>query len=71
MLVLTLPIPTTTTERSISVMNIVKNRLYNNMENDFLINFLIIYIEKETVIKLSTNIIAYDFRDLKKHRVPF
>jgi len=28
-------------------MNIVMIRLYNKIENDFLINYLVIYIEKE------------------------
>jgi hypothetical protein len=35
------------TERAFSVMKIVKTRLRNRMENDFLANYLIVYIEKK------------------------
>jgi hypothetical protein len=46
-LLLTLPVSTTTTERAFSAMKIVKTRLRNRMEDDFLANYLIVYIEKE------------------------
>ena len=45
-LILTLPVSTATTERAFSTMKIVKTRLRNRMENDFLANYLIVYIEK-------------------------
>ena len=70
-LVLTLPVSTATTERSFSAMRIVKTRLRNKMEDDFLTNSLIMYIEREIAEKLSINSIIDDFRDLKECRVPF
>jgi hypothetical protein len=41
-LILTLPVSTATTERAFSAMKIVKTRLRNRMENDFLANYLIL-----------------------------
>ena len=56
---------TVTTERSFSAMRIVKIRLRNKMEDKFLTNSLIMYIERETTEKLSINSIIDDFRYLK------
>ncbi len=63
LLVLTLPVSTTTTERTFSAMNIVKSRLHNKMEDDFLMDSLIMYIEKEIAAKFSIDSIIV--RDLK------
>ena len=52
-------------------MNIVKTRLRSKMEDDFLSNSLIVYIEKEIADKLSTESVIDDFQDLKELRVPF
>jgi hypothetical protein len=46
-LVLTLPMSTVTIERAFSAMKIVKTRLRNKMENEFLANNLVVYIERE------------------------
>jgi len=46
-LILTLPVLTATTERTFSAMKIVKTRLRNRIEDDFLANYLIVYIEKK------------------------
>jgi hypothetical protein len=46
-LVLTLPMSTATIERAFSAMKIVKTRLRNKMENEFLANNLVVYIERE------------------------
>jgi hypothetical protein len=46
-LILTLPVSTVTTKRAFSAMKIVKTRLRNRMEDDFLANYLIVYIEKK------------------------
>ncbi|KAJ6811556.1 zinc finger MYM-type protein 1-like [Iris pallida] len=69
-LVLTLPISTATTERSFSVMNIVKTRLRNKMNDEFLEDSLIVNIEKEIAKTISTTTLMEDFRDLKERRVP-
>ncbi|QHO00623.1 Zinc finger MYM-type protein [Arachis hypogaea] len=69
-LVLTLPVSTATTERSFSVMNIVKNRLRNKMEDELLANCLLIYIEKKIAEKFDTDSIIDEFYDIKNRRVP-
>jgi hypothetical protein len=45
--VLTLLVSTTTTERVFLAIKIVKTRLRNRMKNDFLVNYLIVYIENK------------------------
>ncbi|KAK9998134.1 hypothetical protein SO802_017737 [Lithocarpus litseifolius] len=68
-LVLTLSVSTATTERAFSAMNIIKNRLRNKKEDNFLMDSMILYIEKEIAAKFGTESIIDDFRDLKEHRV--
>jgi len=46
-LVLTLPISTMTTERAFSAMKLIKTRLRSRMEDEFLIDHMVVYIEKE------------------------
>ncbi|XLU30292.1 hypothetical protein S245_066358, partial [Arachis hypogaea] len=67
-LILTLSVSTTTTERSFSAMKIMKTRLRNKMEDDFLADSLVIYIEKEIVEKFSFDLIIEDFKSLKTRR---
>ncbi|XP_029151619.1 uncharacterized protein [Arachis hypogaea] len=69
-LILTLPVSTATTERSFSAMKIIKTRLRNKMEDDFLADSLVIYIEKEIAEKFSSDSIIEDFKSLKTRRVP-
>ncbi|XP_015946355.1 uncharacterized protein LOC107471406 [Arachis duranensis] len=68
-LVLTLPVSTVTTERSFLAMNIVKNRLRNKMEDEFLANCLLIYIEKKIAERFDTDSIIDEFYDMKNQRV--
>lgn len=70
-LVLTLPVSIATTERAFSVMNIVKTRLRNKMEDEFLTDALVLFIEKEISSKISSDSIMDDFRDLKERRTLF
>jgi hypothetical protein len=70
-LLLTLPISTATTERAFSTMNIVKTRLRNKIEDEFLTDSLMLYIEKEIAATLSTDSIIDDFRDMQTRRVTF
>jgi hypothetical protein len=48
-------------------MKIVKTRLRNQMENDFLANYLIVYIEKEIVERFTINMII-DYLYFMKER---
>ena len=41
------------------------------MENDFLMDSLILYIEKDIASTFSFDSIIDDFEDLKERRVPF
>ncbi|XP_030939581.1 uncharacterized protein LOC115964405 [Quercus lobata] len=70
-LVLTLPISTATTERAFSAMKLVKTELRNKMEDDFLNDSLMLYIEKDIASTFSLDSIVDDFKDLKERRVPF
>jgi hypothetical protein len=70
-LLLTLPVSTATTERAFSAMNIIKTRLRNKIEDEFLTDSLMLYIEKEITATLSTYSIIDDFQDMQARRVPF
>jgi hypothetical protein len=52
-------------------MNIVKTRLRNKIEDEFLTISLMLYIEREIAATFSTDSIIDDFRDMKEQRVPF
>ncbi|XP_073061901.1 uncharacterized protein [Primulina eburnea] len=70
-LVLTLPVSTATTERSFSAMNIVKTRLRSKMEDDFLSDALMIFIEREIAKNICIDTIIEDFENFKERRIPF
>jgi hypothetical protein len=70
-LLLTLPVFTATTERAFSTMNIIKIKLHNKIEYEFMTDSLMLYIKKEIAATLSTDSIIDDFRDMKTLRVPF
>ncbi|GAV80474.1 LOW QUALITY PROTEIN: Dimer_Tnp_hAT domain-containing protein, partial [Cephalotus follicularis] len=67
-LVLTLPVSTATTEMSFSAMKIVKTRLWNKMKNEYLVDYLVTYVEKRTAMQFSTDSIIDDFYDMKECR---
>jgi hypothetical protein len=70
LLVLTLSVSTATKDRTFSTMNIVKSGFRNKMVDDFLMDSLIMYIEKEIAVKFSIDLIIDDFQDLRTCRVP-
>jgi hypothetical protein len=70
-LLLTLPVSTATTERAFSTMNIIKTRLRNKIEDEFLTDSLMLYIEKEIAATLSTDSVIDYFRDMQARRVAF
>ncbi|KAL7602827.1 uncharacterized protein LOC111910672 [Lactuca sativa] len=59
-LVLTLPVSTATTERAFFAMKIVKNRLRNKMDDDFIADSLVLYIEKDIAKIFSLDPILND-----------
>ncbi|XP_073016513.1 uncharacterized protein [Primulina eburnea] len=70
-LVLTLSVSTATTERSFSAMNIVKTRLRSKMEDYFLSDVLMIFIEREIAKNICIDTIIEDFENFKERRIPF
>ena len=64
---LTLPVSTTATERAFSAVKIVKTKLRSKMKDEFLVNSLITYIEKDIAKLFDDNSIIDDF-DLKKEQ---
>ena len=68
---LTLSLSIATTEWAFSAMKVVKTNFRNKMENDFLMDFLMLYIEKDIALTFSLDSIIDDFEDLKECRVPF
>jgi len=54
------------TERAFLVIKIVKTRFHNWMEDDFLANYLIVYIEKEIVERFTIDMIIDNFYSMKK-----
>jgi hypothetical protein len=52
-------------------MKVVKTRLRNKMEDEFLANNLIIYIEKEISESFSLDLILDDFVSLRSRRMQF
>ena len=67
-LVLTLPVSTATTERAFSAMMLLKTRLRNRMEDEFLADNMIVYIENETVGNFTIEMIMDEFYSMKNRR---
>jgi len=67
-LILTLHVSTTTTKRAFSAITIVKTRFHNWMEDDFLVNYLIVYIEKAIVERFTIDMIIDDFYFMKERQ---
>jgi len=65
---MTLPVSTPTTERSYSAMKIIKNKLRNKMEAEFLASPMIIYIERDIVTSFNSDSIIEDFKSLKERK---
>ena len=67
-LVLTLPASTVTSERAFFAMKIVKTSLRNRMEDEFLRDYLIVYIKKEITEIISAEEIIDFFYLIKERR---
>ncbi|XP_074327244.1 uncharacterized protein LOC141665160 [Apium graveolens] len=70
-LVLTLSASTATSERAFSAMKIVKTSFRNRMKDEFLRDYLIVYIEKEIAETISAEKIIDSFYLIKKRRTHF
>ena len=67
-LVLTLPVSTATTERAFLAMKLLKTRLRNRIEDEFLADNMIVYIEKESAGNLTIGMIIDEFYSMKNRR---
>ncbi|KAJ3705062.1 hypothetical protein LUZ61_008767 [Rhynchospora tenuis] len=68
-LIMTLPVSTATTERAFSAMKLIKTSLRNRMGEDYLRNYMIVYIEKEIAKKFNADEIIDMFDFLGSRRV--
>jgi hypothetical protein len=69
--VLTLLVFTMTTKRTFSTMKVVKTKLRNKMENEFLTNSLVVYIESEIVESFNLDSILEDFVSRRGRKLNF
>jgi hypothetical protein len=60
MLLLTLPVSTATIEKIFPVMNIIKTRFHNKIEDEFLMSSLMLYIKKEIIATIRIDSITDD-----------
>ncbi|KAG7951501.1 hypothetical protein I3843_12G009700 [Carya illinoinensis] len=67
-LVLTLLVSTATTERAFFAMKIIKTRLRTRMEDEFLADHLLVYVEKEIAKNLTSEMIMDEFYFMKDRR---
>ena len=67
-LMLTLPVSTATTEQTFSTMKLLKKRLCNRMEDEFLADNMIVYIEKEIAGNFTIEMIMDEFYSMKNRR---
>ena len=67
-LVLTLSVSTATTERAFSAMKLLKKRLRNRMEDEFLADNMIVYIEKKIAGTFTIEMIKDEFYSMKNRR---
>jgi hypothetical protein len=70
-LLLTLLVSIATIERVFSIMNIVKTKFRNKIEDGFLTDSLMLYIERKIAATFNIDSIIDDFQDMKERRVPF
>jgi hypothetical protein len=67
-LLLTLLVSTASAERAFSSLKIIKTRLRNKMEDDFLANNMLVHIEAEVMKDYNYEDIIDDFNDMKKKK---
>ena len=70
-LILTLLVSTATSERPFSAMKHVKSTLRNKMEDEYLTDSLVVYIEREITEAINTDSIIDAFCSMKDRRVQF
>ncbi|CAM8954214.1 unnamed protein product [Rhodiola kirilowii] len=70
-LILTLPVSTATTERAFSSMNIIKSTLRNKMNDEFLDDLMVLYVERTFADCISNDAVIAEFEMSGVRRVKF
>ncbi|XP_022849659.1 uncharacterized protein LOC111371748 [Olea europaea var. sylvestris] len=65
---LTLPVATASVERVFSVINIVKNRLRNQIGDQWMNDSLVVYVEKEVFNEIDNKTIIRCFQSMRSHK---
>ncbi|CAM8902082.1 unnamed protein product [Rhodiola kirilowii] len=60
-LILTLPVSTATTERAFSSLNIIKSTLRNKMNEEFLDDLMVLYVERTFADCISNDVVIAEF----------
>ena len=68
-LILTLPVSSATAERSFSAMKIIKTRLRTKMGDQFMMDLMSIYIEKDISKHITVEAIIKRFKQMGARRV--
>jgi hypothetical protein len=64
-LLIILPVSTASVERAFSSLKIIKTRLHNKMEDNYVANSLLVQVEREIVAQYSYEHIMADFKARK------
>ncbi|XP_059632918.1 uncharacterized protein LOC132275438 [Cornus florida] len=67
-LALILPVATATVERAFSAMNILKTRLRNRMEDEWMNDMMVVYIERDIFSTVNNDVIIQRFQNMKNRR---
>jgi hypothetical protein len=67
-LVLTISISTLMTEQAFSFVKFIKNQLWNTIEDEFVVDYMIIYIERDFAISIDSESIIEEFYSIKKYK---
>ncbi|KAK9748526.1 hypothetical protein RND81_02G064200 [Saponaria officinalis] len=70
-LILTLPVSTATTERAFSSMKIIKRRLRNKMNDEFLDDLMVLYIQRRYADNIENDKVIAEFELSGSRRVKF
>ena len=67
-LVLTLPVAIATIERSFLAIKYIKNELRNRMGDQWMNDYLVVYIEKDVACSIDNETIMQRFQNMKTRR---
>ena len=67
-LALTLPVATAIVKRSFSAMKYIKNELRNRIEDQWMNDYLVVYIEKDVAYNIDNETIMQRFQNMKTRR---